>query len=430
MVQQSQLPQASASLPHLDGWVDVTAPTPGAELIRAVENPRPGDFRPNVVLTSTASSAPIESASSVSIAAILATHPGAQIISVDLWTAQPALGRRITASYPAGASQIVIERWVWADGTRHVQLSASAATHQFLASEPAFLFWATHLALTTEPGQTRRDPEADPARDEWASARTELPLELLERIVPRQPFALPPLVLSETAQRGLLAAAGNVLPRGSAAADELRAAGLLHGGRRQLSPFASLLAQHWQPAATVLEASRSHAGVTQTMTLWTLGTSTAFAVDVLENDAADAADAGSTLGARRACGVIPIAQTVDTVLRFLQIGPAWSFAVEPSLLSVADYEQRLSLGDASAAQTAPEGANDAFTHFWGEPWTELRVRSATQAARLVSGGAAGLLSLAAAPSGETGEPMLVVEALPSHAAYTWLLQMFESALAA
>lgn len=239
------------------------------------------------------------------------------------------------------------------------------------------------------------------------------------------------------AERELLAASGRSLPRRSAA-DELRAAGLLHGNRRRLSPFASLLASHWQPTATVLEVSRSNAGVTQTMTTWTLGESTAFAVDVVDADAvdvvtADAASAGSTRGARRAYGVIPIAHTVDTVLRFLQIGPAWSFAINPALLSVADYEQRLSHGDASAGQPAPDCANDAFSHFWAQPWTELRVRTARRAGRFISAGGAGVLSLSAADAAAdidaAAEPMLALETVPTYAVYTWLLEAFEAALA-
>lgn len=409
----------SASLPELAGWVGVAVD--GAEIVRAAENPRVGDFRPNIVLTSTPSTAPIEAASSVSIAAILAMHPGARIISVDLWDAQAAPGRRITASYPSGDTQIVVVRWIWANGARHIQLTASAATHQYLACAPAFDHWASQLELLGETAPTQRDPEVDPALDLWASARAGQSLELLERIVPGQPFVRPTLELSGAAQQALLNAQdARPLPRRSVATDELLAAGLLDSGRRP-SAFARQLVAHWNPAALVIEASTVQAGVTRSLTLWVSGTSTAYAVDTAGADQR-VVDDGT-----RAFGVIPIARTVDTILSFLGVGPAWTFELQHGVLT-ADAVDRHVQADSPAPVAAPEGANDATLRFWAADWSELRVRTARSSLRLISAGPAGLISVGA-PTTPGGDAVLSGEALPSYGFYVHLLRQFQEALA-
>ncbi|WP_104193302.1 hypothetical protein [Cryobacterium sp. Y82] len=407
----------SATLPDLDGWESLSHE--GAERVLALANTATGAFRPNIVLTSTPSTAPIEAASSVAIAAILTDHPGSQIIAVDLWAKQAVDGRMITASYPQGDQQIVIQRWIWATGLRHVSLTASAATHQFLACAPTLSYVATVLVLSGEISATQVDVDAAPKLDRAATLAAGEPLELLGRVPSFQPYTPPILEISEAAQGALLAArATGALPWRSPAQAELRANGLLEGNSRRLSPFALQVVTHWDAGAIQLEASTTLGGVTRSLRSWTRGESTLFAFAATSQNAPDP---GSF-----AIEMRPVGQTVDVILRFLGVGPTWTRATQPGHLSVRALDERLA-ADASAVLAPPTDANDAFERFWNQEWTELRVRSVHASVRVITTPSAGLLSVGSAEA-VPGEAVIPIAALPSYALYTHLLELFETAL--
>ena len=115
----------------------------GVDLALAAPQPSLG-FRPNVVLTSVDSDAPIEQASVVALAAAGSQHPGAIVVSCDVWVHSPHPGRTIVFSYSAGDdSEVVVMKWVWATGSRHVHLAASCAIYQYLSLEQSFTAIAT-----------------------------------------------------------------------------------------------------------------------------------------------------------------------------------------------------------------------------------------------------------------------------------------------
>lgn len=410
----------SATLPEVDGWDSISQE--GAERVLAIANAPAGDFRPNLVLTSTPSAAPIEAASSVSIAAIFTDHPGAQVIAVELWTGQGVHGREITASYPLGDLQVVIRRWVWATGQRHVHLTASAATHQFLAMEPTFTFVASTLALSGEISGTVVDADASPTLDVVATEAAGEPLELLDRVPSFQPYTPPALRLSEAAQGALLAArTTGALAWRSPAQRELRDSGLLEGNSRRLSPFALQVVAHWDAGVIQLEANTTRGGVTRLLCSWTRGESTlfAFGTSTPQNEA----DAGTL-----AIELRPVGQTIDLFMRFLGVGPMWTRATEPEQLPVTSLDERLAANAQVAPAPPPAGSNAAFTRFWNQEWTELRVRSPHRSFRVIATPSAGLLTIGAPQTAQPGdaESTVPVAALPSYALYTQLLELFEA----
>lgn len=423
----------SASLPELEGWESIAQE--GAERILALSLAPTGGFRPNIVLTSTPSAAPIEAASSVSIAAILTDHPGAQIIAVELWAQQAVHGRVITASYPHGDLQIVIRRWVWATGQRHVHLTASVATPEFLAVEPAFSYCASALVLSGEISATQVDVDAAPRLDVAATAAAGEPLELLERVPSFQPYTPPLLHLSTAAQGALLSArTSGALPWRYPAPryqEELRASGLLEGTSRRLSPFARDVVAHWDTGAIQLEASTTRGGVTRSLRSWTRHESTLFAFSTASADSGaqnhDGADAGTL-----AIEMRPVSQTVDVIMRFLGVGPIWTFATDPAELSVTSIEERLSAqaepGTQRSLPAPPAGANEALARLWNQEWTELRVRSAHGSVYVIATPSAGLLSVGGPQAGQPGtaDSSVPIVALPSYAFYTRLLELFET----
>ncbi|SEM93732.1 hypothetical protein [Cryobacterium luteum] len=407
---------ASATLPELGGWESRS--NEGAELVLALTDTPTGAFRPNIVLTSTPSTAPIEAASSVSIAAILTDHPGAQIIAVDLWAEQAIDGRMITASYPAGDLQIVILRWIWATGLRHVHLTASVATHQLLACQPTLSYIATALELTGEMSATQVNTGVAPKLDLTASAAAGQPLELLERVPSFQPYTPPSLEISVAAQGALLAArTTGALARRSPAQQELRDSGLLEGHSRRLSPFALQVVTHWD-SGIQLEASTTRSGITRSLRSWTRGESTLFAYSTAPQNEMDAG--GFAIEMR------PVGQTVDLILRFLGVGPMWSRVMEPARVSVSVLQERLA-ADALTLPSTPAGTNDAFGRFWNQEWTELRVRSVLSSMRAINTPSAGLLNVGA-PESVSGDAVFPITTMPSSAFYTHLLALFETAL--
>lgn len=107
-------------------------------------------FHMNVVVTHTASSAPIEEASSLVIAAAYEQHPGALVIGCDSWIWAPFPARCIQFSYPAGELSIVVTRWVFATGRNQIHLVASRATEQYVLSDEFFNGIATSLIFSEE----------------------------------------------------------------------------------------------------------------------------------------------------------------------------------------------------------------------------------------------------------------------------------------
>ncbi|MDF2919508.1 MAG: hypothetical protein K0S70_3725, partial [Microbacterium sp.] len=128
----------------------------GAELVLTLRDRQDG-FQPNLVLTAVESTAPLTDASAAAILASSQQHPGARVVGVDLWDENPdatlARARCITFVYPAGATDVVVTKTVWATGTHHVHLSASATPAQLGAVGPVFSWIAAQLRLTADAGE-------------------------------------------------------------------------------------------------------------------------------------------------------------------------------------------------------------------------------------------------------------------------------------
>ncbi|MDQ1076923.1 MULTISPECIES: hypothetical protein [Microbacterium] len=217
----------------------------GAELVLTLRE-RQDVFQPNLVLTLVDSTAPLTDASAAAILASSQQHPGARVVGVDLWDENPdatlARARCITFVYPAGATDVVVTKTVWATGTHHVHLSASATPAQLGAVGPVFSWIAAQLRLTADAGEVEaaaRSVGAAPA-DADASTRVGFPLEALAPFAPPA-FATTAPVVSTAALTELRAGASRTrrgpgsgtLPRrvrGTDAAAELLAAGFIDEG--------------------------------------------------------------------------------------------------------------------------------------------------------------------------------------------------------
>ncbi|MET0735430.1 MAG: hypothetical protein ABWY55_07285 [Microbacterium sp.] len=126
-----------------EGWdaLDVA----GADAVIAPLAPAEG-FRPNAVLTSVDSDAPIQEASVAALVAATAENPGALVVACDVWPHAVHPGRRILFTYPAeGGAEVVVQKFVWATGRRHVHLTASCAVYQHLWLDQGFNAVATSI---------------------------------------------------------------------------------------------------------------------------------------------------------------------------------------------------------------------------------------------------------------------------------------------
>ena len=80
-----------ARLEILEGWSSESVEGADAALVAP---PRRGDFRANVVLTSTASTATASDALDSAIEAAWAQHPGSRVLATDVWPGELE-GRRL-----------------------------------------------------------------------------------------------------------------------------------------------------------------------------------------------------------------------------------------------------------------------------------------------------------------------------------------------
>ncbi len=212
----------------------------GAELVLTLREEQPG-FQPNLVLTAVESTAPLADASAAALLAAGRQHPGARVLGVDLWDEDPdatlARARHITFVYPAATTDVVVTKTVWATGTHHVHLSASATPAQLGMMSPVFSWIAAQLRLTADPAEVEAAARAVGAApvDAEASRRVGFPLEDLTAFAPPA-FAATAPVVSAAALTELRAGAARIrggsasLPRrvrGTDAAAELAEAGFV-----------------------------------------------------------------------------------------------------------------------------------------------------------------------------------------------------------
>jgi len=223
---------------HPDGFV--ASEYDGAELVLTLREPQPG-FQPNLVLTAVESAAPLMDASTAALLAAGRQHPGARVVGVDLWDEDPdatlARARQIAFVYPVETTDVVVTKTVWATGTHHVHLSASATPAQLGALRPVFSWIAAQLRLTADPAEVEAAARAVGAApvDAQASRRVGFPLEDLTAFAPLASTTTAP-VASTAALTVLRAGASRLrggsasLPRrvrGTDAAAELAAAGFI-----------------------------------------------------------------------------------------------------------------------------------------------------------------------------------------------------------
>ncbi|BAJ76401.1 uncharacterized conserved protein [Microbacterium testaceum StLB037] len=245
----------------------------GAELVLTLGEEQPG-FQPNLVLTAVESTAPLTDASAAALLAAGRQHPGARVLGVDLWDEDPDAGlaraRHITFVYPVETTDVVVTKTVWATGTHHVHLSASATPAQLGALRPVFSWIAAQLRLTADPAEVEAAARAVGAApvDAEASRRVGFPLEDLTAFAPPV-FAATAPVVSAAALTELRAGAARIrggsasLPRrmrGTDAAAELAAAGFIDDASR-LTPAGTAVAYALGSPRPVLVVRARRGGV-------------------------------------------------------------------------------------------------------------------------------------------------------------------------
>lgn len=143
MTDESRVGSVWATVRVPEGWQQLDVA--GTDAVIA-PSPPAGGFRPNAVLTSVDSDAPIQEASVAALLAAAADHPGALVVACDLWPHAVHPGRRIVFTYPAGGgAEVVVQKFVWATGRRHVHLTASCAIYQHLSLDQGFNAVATSI---------------------------------------------------------------------------------------------------------------------------------------------------------------------------------------------------------------------------------------------------------------------------------------------
>ncbi|MEZ3159927.1 hypothetical protein AB1K54_05185 [Microbacterium sp. BWT-B31] len=217
-----------------------------ADLVLVTRDDPPG-FRPNLVLTSVLSTAPLPDAAMSALLAAPAQHPAARVLSCDLWDLadveggdDTALGRRIVFLYRGDDTRdVLVHKWVWATGQHHVHLSASCLPSQAEALVPAFTWIARSLRLSAPDAAVRAAAVATGAApvDAEASLGVGVPLEdlgsfpLLSWLCPGSAVTLDALqALLDGASRSRIGASAGILPkalRDTAEAAELVSAGWL-----------------------------------------------------------------------------------------------------------------------------------------------------------------------------------------------------------
>ncbi|MGP3536616.1 hypothetical protein ACTU3I_17635 [Microbacterium sp. RD1] len=242
----------------------------GADVVLAFTGGAAG-FRPNLVLTSVPSTAPLTDASLTAVLAAPQQHPRARVLSCDAWDLDPADGlpraRRIVFAYRADEGRdVLVHKWVWATGAEHVHLSASCLPSQAHVFAPVFSAVASGVELTADPDAVRAAARAIGAAplQPQLSERVGFPLEDVSS-VPVAPFvaqgalvsigALQPLLTG--AERGRIGAARGVLARSDragASARLLADAGWIDD-RSRLTPLGA-------GVADILRANRHVATIT------------------------------------------------------------------------------------------------------------------------------------------------------------------------
>lgn len=164
-------------------------------------------FRPNIVFTSSTSTAPLVDASMAAILAAGEQHPGARLVSVDVFFGSLAsaddhpIGRVLTFTYPATRHlDVMVKKWVVATGEYHLHASASFLPSQALVVEETFDWIVTNLRFSANPETVRTAAtgasEVGVRLDEDATARAGFPLEDLTVIPAPAPESARPVSVS------------------------------------------------------------------------------------------------------------------------------------------------------------------------------------------------------------------------------------------
>jgi hypothetical protein len=114
-------------------------PTADVELVLARRDNPPAQFRPNLVVTATPSTATVQAMSTMAMATAAESAPGTHLLSCDLWP-HDALGegRRIEFGYLAGAGAVCVTQWIFAAGGFEISATASRSVDQVPATDETF----------------------------------------------------------------------------------------------------------------------------------------------------------------------------------------------------------------------------------------------------------------------------------------------------
>jgi hypothetical protein len=378
----------------------------GADLVLAYREAFAA-FRPNVVLTSVASTAPLVDASTIALQAAPAQHPSAQIHACDVWGTADAdhapTGRRIVFTYHAeDGLDVLVMKWVWATGAHHVHLSASFLPSQADVVQPTVEWMARTLALTADAAAVEAAAVAvgDAPTDATLSERAGFPLEDLTRIPPLRFHSRAPLLtnaalqllLTSTERTGFRAAHGSLSrrDRGSAEAQQLIAANYVDAQGRVTDQGAEA-AEALAGRRTVALVTARRGARTEMLVAYagSRGALVLHTPSLSEQPNPDASAAKHTM-------YVAADQVPAMIAAWLGLRPAWAFSDVDERIDAAELDARLA----------------------DESWTQWLVRDGLGDGDLVVAVTPdrGLLGLGAPDSGS--HP---VQAMPSGAVFERIL---------
>lgn len=308
--------------------------------------------RPNVVITSRPSTAPIQEVAQQVLAESAGIRLPVQLLAADVWPSAGAPGRRIEFVYETPDAAVLVTVWVFATGRHRVELTATRDLMDAVRLDAVVAAIGSRIAV--------HEPDGDITAQVLGDSSTE-PLEALPA------DAAPALertgwTLSAAERELLFASRGRGLQAGRARSAEgaaLREAGLLtrFGGT---TPEAELLLRCVDGVRTLVWR-RDSDGIAARMH-WELGD--AVLVDRWEAPSADAL----ARAPHRIEGLDESRGSAE-LLRWYGIHPGWAYSdPEPVPLRSEDVDRRVLEGPTEP----PTELGPQLRRSWmAAPWTEF-----------------------------------------------------------
>lgn len=362
-------------------WERVDELPPSVEAIAVQPGPE-GTFAPNAVLTLNEYSGGIAEFAARASGGLWESLDDVYVIDVQPWNPTvrgdvelPGGGRVISYTHrsPRTGARIRAAEWLMVGNGLAVQLTTSAGVGQWPVFGPMFEEIASTLRFSKDPaGRVHEEPALPPeARDELASQLQGVELPRFSGIHEAQPY---PFGQGTWVRESSIELLAQIAESGSLG-DLVKA-----GMHDELEELAAL---ELVEDSTLTESGQ---GLAQLL----LG-----AVARLRIEGKGRAENGSVLqvfltdnaGLFLASGddgegcpgegftnliMVPLGDVTTMIGRWTELEPAWQFDVEPRTVALAAIEGREEEG---APVGLPDGANDAMTALWSQPWFRWHLSS-------------------------------------------------------